>query len=122
MTTYMILIYGDAQQWGAMTDEQWEANHAGHEAFAAKAGARVLDGRQLEPAPTATSLRSDAAGGLATTDGPFLETKEALGGYYLVEAGDLDEVLSLAALLPELRAAHTGVEIRPLVDHEHQRP
>jgi hypothetical protein len=41
MTKYMILIYGDAQQWGAMTDEQWEANHAGHEAFVAKAGART---------------------------------------------------------------------------------
>ncbi|MFG1885671.1 YciI family protein [Micromonospora sp. NPDC049102] len=56
-------------------------------------------------------------GQIRTTDGPFLETKEVLGGYYLVEAADLDEVLSLATLLPEVRASHSGVEIRPVVDH-----
>ncbi|MFG1920041.1 YciI family protein [Micromonospora sp. NPDC048898] len=117
MAKYMILIYGDAQQWDAMTDEQWKAHDAAHVAFVAEAGARILGGQQLEPAPTATSLRADALGQLDTTDGPFLETKEALGGYYLLEAADLDEVLSLAALLPEVRAAHSGVEIRPVVDH-----
>ncbi|MFG1839623.1 YciI family protein [Micromonospora sp. DT228] len=117
MAKYMILIYGDAQQWDAMTDEQWKAHDAAHVAFVAEAGERILGGQQLEPAPTATALRSDALGQLDTTDGPFLETKEALGGYYLLEAADLDEVLSLAALLPEVRAAHSGVEIRPVVDH-----
>ena len=66
----------------------------------------------MEPAPTATTLR-----GSGPLDGPFLETKEALGGFYLVEAADLDEVLGLAKLLPEVRAGHSGVEIRPVVDH-----
>jgi hypothetical protein len=89
--------------------------------FVAKAGARVIDGQQLEPAPTATSLRSDASGRVTTTDGPFLETKEALGGYYLIEAADLDEVLSLVTLLREVRVAHSGVEIRPVVEHDHHR-
>jgi hypothetical protein len=117
MVKYMILIYGDAQQWDAMTDEQWKAHDAAHEAFAERAGKRILDGQQLELAPTATSLRADSTGQITTTDGPFLETKEALGGYYLVEATDLDEVLSLAKLLPEVRASHSGVEIRPVVDH-----
>lgn len=116
MPTYMILIYGDAQQWDAMTDEQWKAHDAAHEAFAERAGTQIIDGRQLELAPTATTLRSDSSGQITTTDGPFLETKEALGGYYLIEATDLDEVLSLAALLPEVRASHSGVEIRPVVD------
>ena len=116
MAKYMILIYGDAQQWDAMTAEQWTAHDAAHAAFAAKAGTRIIDGRQLETAPTATSLRSGADGRITTTDGPFLETKEALGGYYLLEAADLDEVLALAALLPEVHAAHSGVEIRPVVD------
>lgn len=117
MAKYMVLIYGDAQQWDAMDAGQWTAHDAAHAAFAAEAGARVLDGRQLESAPTATSLRSDGDGGLLTTDGPFLETKEALGGYYLLEAGDLDEVLSLVKLLPEVHAGHSGVEVRPVVDH-----
>ncbi|MGC4767359.1 YciI family protein [Micromonospora sp. DT44] len=117
MAKYMILIYGDAQQWEAMTDEQWKAHDAAHEAFAGKAGTQIIDGKQLEMASTATTLRSDSMGQITTTDGPFLETKEALGGYYLLEATDLDEVLSLAKLLPEVRASHSGVEIRPVVDH-----
>ena len=116
MAKYMILIYGDAEQWEAMTDEQWQAHNAAHAAFAAKAGSRIIDGRQLEMAPTATSLRADALGQIHTTDGPFLETKEGLGGYYLLTAADLDEVLSLVTLLPELHATHSGVEIRPVVD------
>ncbi|MET8354704.1 MULTISPECIES: YciI family protein [unclassified Micromonospora] len=116
MAKYLILIFGDAQQWNAMTDEEWKANHAAHEAFAAKAGSRIIDGQQLEPVPTATSLRSDASGQIHTTDGPFLETKEALGGYYLLEAADLDEVLSMVTLLREVHQTHSGVEIRPVVD------
>ncbi|HEX7301473.1 YciI family protein [Lentzea sp.] len=118
MAKYMILIYGDAEQWDAMTAEQWDAHNAGHGAFVGKAGARVLDGRQLETAPTATSLRADAHGQVHVTDGPFLETKEGLGGYYLVEAADLDEVLELARLLPELNYTHSGLEIRPVVERE----
>lgn len=117
MAKYMILIYGDAQQWDAMTDEQWTAHDAAHQTFVAEAGSRIVDGRQLESAPTATTLRSDTVGRITTTDGPFLETKEALGGYYLIEATDLDEVLSMVTLLPEVHAAHSGVEIRPVVDH-----
>jgi len=118
MAKYMILIYGDAEQWEAMTEEQWEAHGAGHRAFNAAAGSRVLDGRELEPAPTATSLRADAVGQIHTTDGPFLETKEGLGGYYLLEAADLDEVMELAKLLPELNYTHSGLEIRPVVERE----
>jgi hypothetical protein len=117
MAKYMILIYGDAQQWDAMTEEQSKAHDAAHVAFSEAAGKRILDGQELELAPMATSLRMDPAGQVRTTDGPFLETKEALGGYYLLEAGDLDEVLSLVTLLPEVQASHSGVEIRPVVDH-----
>ena len=63
-----------------------------------------------------TRRRADAAGRLTTTDGPFLETKEAVGGYYLIEAGDLDEVTGLAARLYEASAGHSAVEIRPVVE------
>ncbi|MGN9906379.1 YciI family protein [Phytohabitans sp. LJ34] len=117
MAKYLILIYGDDQQWEAMTPEQRTAHEAAHGEFRAAAGSRVLGGHELELAPTATSLRSDGAGGVTTTDGPFLEAKEAVGGYYLIEAKDLDEVLGLAAKLPEVRAAHSGVEIRPIVQN-----
>jgi hypothetical protein len=117
MAKYLILIYGDERQWEARTPEEREALEAGHAAFSAAAGSRVLGGHELESASMATTLRTDGAGGVATTDGPFLETKEAVGGYYLLEAADLDEVLALAAKLPEVREAHSGVEIRPIVDH-----
>jgi hypothetical protein len=117
MTKYMILIYGDAQQWDGMSAAQEQAHHAAHAAFCAKAGSKVLGGEELELAPMATTLRTAADGRIGTTDGPFLEAKEALGGYYLVEAADLDEVIELASLLPEVHAGHSGVEIRPVVDH-----
>ena len=66
---------------------------------------------------TATTLRSDGAGGVTTTDGPFLETKEALGGFYLIDASDLDEAIKLASMLPEVQESHSGVEIRPVVEN-----
>jgi hypothetical protein len=117
MTKYMILIYGDAQQWDAMSTEQQRAHDAAHVAFRAAAGPKVIGGEELELAPMATSLRTDHDGRVSTTDGPFLEAKEALGGYYLVEASDLDEIIALAAQLPEVHAGHSGVEIRPVVNH-----
>jgi hypothetical protein len=117
MAKFMILIYGDDQQWESMTPEQATAHEDAHRAFRAEAGARMIGGEELQPAPVATTLRTDHADGMITTDGPFLETKEALGGFYALEAGDLDEVIALASLLPEVHAAHSGVEIRPVVDH-----
>jgi hypothetical protein len=117
MAKYVLLIHGDAQQWEAMTREQAEAHDAAHAAFAAAAGSKIIGGAELEPASVATTLRTDSAGGFVTTDGPFLETKEELGGFYLLEAGDLDEAIALASRLPEVHSAHSGVEIRPLVDH-----
>jgi hypothetical protein len=117
MAKYLVLIYGDEARWAAMTPEEWTAHDAAHAAFRSAAGPRVVGGGQLEGTPAATSLRGDAADGVLTTDGPFLETKEVLGGYYLLDAGDLDEVAALARALPEVHAGHGGVEIRPLVDH-----
>lgn len=117
MAKYMLLIYGDAAQWDAMTPEQSKAHDAAHQAFSEAAAARIVGAEELELAPNATTVRGDGSGELITTDGPFLDTKEALGGFYLVEAEDLDEVLKLTALLPEVRASHSGVEIRPVVFH-----
>jgi hypothetical protein len=117
MAKYMILIYGDPQQWDAMSPRQQQAHDAAHAAFSAAAGSTIIGSEELEQAPMATTLRTDPAGRVITTDGPFLETKEALGGYYLLEASDLDEVIALASQLPEVHAGHSGVEIRPVVDH-----
>jgi hypothetical protein len=117
MAKYMILIYGDDQQWAAMSAEERQKLDEAHRAFAAAAGPKVLDSQELEPASVATTLRTDARGRLLITDGPFLETKEVVGGYYLVEAADLDEMIGLAGRLYEVSAGHSWAEIRPVVDH-----
>jgi hypothetical protein len=117
MAKYMVLIYGDEAQWGAMTPEQGAVHETAHETFRAAAGAQINGDGELEFSSTATTLRSDGAGGVAITDGPFLETKEALGGFYLLDASDLDGAIKLASMLPEVQASHSGVEIRPVVDH-----
>lgn len=117
MAKYMILIYGDAQQWAGMSPEESKAHDAAHATFSAAAGSAIVGGEELELAPTAITLRKGRAGRLITTDGPFAETKEALGGFYLLEADNLDEVIALASKLPEVAASHSGVEIRLVVDH-----
>jgi len=71
-------------------------------------GAKILGGNALQPTATATSVRADIM-----TDGPFVETKEVLGGYYLIEANDLDSALAIAKLCP---AYFGGVEVRPILD------
>jgi len=116
MAKYLVLIYGDEQAWDARTPEERSANEAGHAKFAATAGARIVGGEELEASSTATTLRRGAHGGLAVTDGPFLETKEVLGGFYLLSAGDLDEAIALAQDLPELSTQHGAVEVRPVVE------
>lgn len=117
MAKYLLLIHGVDEEWESMTPEQQKEHEAAHRRFREAAGRRVLGGEELEAASTATTIRSDGGGGLITTDGPFLETKEVLGGFYILQAADLDEVTKLVALLPEVRAGHSGVEIRPVVDH-----
>lgn len=112
MAKYLVLIYGDEQNW-AEASEQWHQDNAErHNAFIAEAGAAVIGGNELEPAAKATTLRPDSEGRPSTTDGPFLETKEVIGGYYLLEAADLDEAIRLARQIPEASTPFSGVEIR----------
>jgi hypothetical protein len=118
MAKYMLVIFGDAAQWESMTPDQGKAHQTAHAAFAAAAGSRIVGGEELELASaSAVTLRSDGAGGILMTDGPFAETKEQVGGFYLLEASGLDEAIKLASMLPEVQASHSGVEIRPVVDH-----
>jgi hypothetical protein len=117
MAKYLVLIYGDAQTW-AEAPEQWgKENEAGHAAFNAAAGPAVLGGNELETVDRAVTLRPNSSGRPSPTDGPFLETKEVLGGYYLLEAKDMDEAIRLASGIPEASAPTSGVEIRPIKEH-----
>ena len=117
MAKYLVLIYGSEQEWDAQSPEELEAKEAGHIAFSQAAGAGRLSGEELESATTATTLRASGNGTPLVTDGPFMETKEALGGLYIVDVPDLDAAVGLARMLPELREKHGAVEVRPIVDH-----
>ncbi len=111
MTQYMILIYENEAAYESSSPELWASMLDAHNAFAKAVGdlgATILGGDALQPTSTATSVR-----GGEVTDGPFVETKEALGGFYLVEARDLDQALQIAKLCP---APNGGVELRPIMD------
>ena len=113
MTQYMFMLFDD-ESWHDNTSEtDWMEGMQLHRAFAEAveaAGAKVLDGNALEHTRPATTVRNGPEGAL-TTDGPFIETKEAIGGYYVIEARDLDQALELAAKCPS-----PVVEVRPVMD------
>lgn len=112
MTRYLFLIYGDESRLDEMTPELWDemlTKHNDWGASVAAAGSAIVAGEALAPTKTATSVRQAAAGPVVT-DGPFVETKEALGGFYLVDCPDLDAALALARTLPA-----EGVEVRPIL-------
>ncbi|MEY9890663.1 hypothetical protein ABIA35_000642 [Catenulispora sp. MAP12-49] len=117
MAKYMLLIYGNEQRWENLSPTEQTEIDAGHVAFQKRAGDRILSSGQLEPSSTATTVRTAGGDAPAVTDGPFLETKEVVGGFYLVEAADLDEAVALSRELAEVRHDHSGVEITPLVQH-----
>lgn len=111
MSQYLILIYEDETAWANTSPEQAEQIMKEHVAFGQQNGGVLRGGSALHPTSTATSLRRDPSGGFTVTDGAFAETKEALGGYYLIEAADLDAALEVAKQVP---AHFGGVEVRPL--------
>src|SRR5882762_9687472 len=104
MAKFLILIYGDEQRWAAMSPAELTELGEGHRAFQAAAGPAVLGGHELEPIHMAVSLRADEQRRVTRTDGPFVDTKEGIGGYYLIEAADLDAAVALAEQLPEVYA------------------
>jgi hypothetical protein len=117
MAKYLILIYGNEQRWDEMSEADRRQIDEGHQVFRTKAGAAVLASGELESSSTATTLRAGDAGKAAITDGPFLESKEVIGGFYVIEAADLDDAISLVSGLAEVWQDHSGVQIQPLVDH-----
>jgi hypothetical protein len=111
MSQYLILIYDNESTWASSTEADAGRIMDGHNAFGAANGPALAGGAALQGSETATSVRPDGSGGFTVTDGPFAETKEALGGYYLVEANDLDAAIALAKQIPVLDG---GLEVRPI--------
>ena len=113
MAQYLILIYENEADYAAATPEVWDEITKAHGRFGeqiGELGGKFLGGNALQPTQTATTIRSDVV-----TDGPFVETKEAFGGFYLIDVSNLDDALEFAATIP---AARNGgaVEVRPLVE------
>lgn len=113
MGKYLVMIYDDEAKWAADDGSVMEQNHKNHQAFAEANAHAIRGGGQLDGSETATSVRSDGNGGYVVTDGVFAETKEVMGGYYIIEAADLDEALTIAKQVPSPMG---GVEVRPLVN------
>jgi hypothetical protein len=111
---YMLLIYDDPAAWGAMSEEDTRAIMGEYFAYTEelRAAGAFVAGDALQPTTTATSVRVRGDETL-TTDGPFAETKEALGGYYVIDVETLDEALEWAARIPSARIG--TIEVRPVV-------
>ena len=111
MSQYLVLIYADEAKFGAADQAARDEIMAGHQKFGMNNEKTIAGGNALQPTTTATSIRADGKGDFVVTDGPFVETKEALGGYYLIEAADLDEAIAVAKQVP---GPYGGVEVRPI--------
>ena len=112
---YLCLIYDDESKWTTMPKAQADAMMGEYFGFTEgiKKSGHYVAGEALQPTQTATTVRI-RDGKTSTTDGPFAETKEQLGGFYLIEAKDLDEAIQIGSRIPSVRIG--SIEIRPVVD------
>ncbi len=109
---YALLIYDHPGTYDALPDTEREAVFG--EYFAISKESSVVGGAQLQPVETATTVRVKD-GETLTTDGPFAETKEVFGGFFMIEAEDIDAALELAGRIPAARLGGS-VEVRPIVE------
>jgi hypothetical protein len=111
---YLFLIYGNEADWANLSEAEQGQIFGEYMEYTAqiKKSGNYIGGEALEPVASATTVRVKN-GKTVTTDGPFAETREQLGGYYLVEARDLDEAIALAARIPG--AKHGTIEVRPIM-------
>ncbi len=114
---YMLLIYDEEKKWADMPETERGKMMADYNEFTQGIiqSGHFKAGDALEPTSKATTVKV-RNGKRLTTDGPFAETKEQLGGYYLVEARDLDEALGIAARIPSARIG--SIEVRPVMVFE----
>jgi hypothetical protein len=112
---YALLIYASEQAWANQTEEEGQVQFQEYMAFSKDIVDRGIyqSGEALQPTATATTVRV-RDGERLTTDGPFAETKEQLGGFYVVEAKDLDEAIEIAARIPDVRGG--SIEVRPVME------
>lgn len=112
---YLCLIYENESLWGTMPKEQADAIMGEYFAFTegVKKSGQYIGGEALQPTQSATTVRV-RKGKISTTDGPFAETKEQLGGYYLINAKDLNEAIQVAAKIPGAKSG--SVEVRPIME------
>ncbi len=113
---YLLMIWNDEAAWTDIPEEEQNKIFAEYMEFTRgiKASGNYIGGEALQPGSTATRVQSKN-GKIVTTDGPFVETKEQIGGYYLIEAKDLDEAVAIAARLPDARYGGT-IEVRPVME------
>ena len=111
---YLCLIYDDEKKMAAMSQSEGQAFMGEYGAFteSVKSSGHYLGGNPLQPVHTATTIRS-RNGKVSTTDGPFAETKEQLGGYYLIEAKDLNDAIQVASRIPSVKTG--SIEVRPIM-------
>jgi hypothetical protein len=111
---YALLIYTDMTARGNAAPEAVDQMYQAYAQFAKDVGSKIVGGEELEAPTVATTVRVDGGpgGDVVTTDGPFAETKEQLAGFYVIEAGDLDEAIQIAAKVPS--AAYGSIEVRPV--------
>jgi hypothetical protein len=113
---YLLLIYGAEEAWDELAEDERRAIYSEYAALSddlRRRGAYV-DGNELQGGDTATTVRV-RNGDAVTTDGPFAETKEILGGYYLVDCESLDDAIEIAARIPSARTG--SIEVRPVSEH-----
>jgi hypothetical protein len=111
---YLCLIYDEEKKLAGMAKSEADAFMGEYGAYteSVKSSGHYLGGNPLQPVHTATTIRS-RGGKVSTTDGPFAETKEQLGGYYLIEAKDLNEAIQVASRIPSVKTG--SIEVRPIM-------
>lgn len=119
---FMLMIHGDESEWSTLSDaDRTEAlEEFGEFARQARESGTLVGSSQLQPTDRATTVRV-LNGETIVTDGPYAETKEALGGYFLVECNSIDEAVELAKQLPRPRTS-AAVEVRPVYEEEGETP
>jgi hypothetical protein len=112
---YMLLIYSRESDWAALSEKERGVVYQEYMAFtdSIRKSGHYVAGDPLEKTSTATTVRVKN-GKTVSTDGPFAETREQLGGYYIVKAGDLDEATAIAARIPGARMG--SIEVRPIIE------
>ncbi len=114
---YLLQLWADEQRWADPTSAQSQADFAAYYAYteALKQAGVFVAGDALQPTATATCVRVADDGKTAVLDGPYADTKEQLGGYYLLEVANLDDAIAWAARCPG--AHHGTVEVRPIMTY-----